>query len=323
MGTKLATSTDGSGKLAISRLVESAKAYARAAKAENTRKAYASDWARFAAWCKEHGAAAMPAAPVTVALYLTARAEEGRKVATIERELSSISQAHRAKGHPSPRESAEVRAVRQGIRRTHGVAPRQAGAITIADLRAMTGSLPGSAEKKARDGALLLLGFAAALRRSELVALNRGDLEFRADGLLVHLRRSKADQEGAGAKVPVPYGSNPSTCPIRALRAWLELAEIERGAVFRAINRHGQLGGRLGAQEVARVIKGAAETAGLDASILSGHSLRAGLATEAARQGKPERLIMKHGRWRGRAMVDRYIRDVNLLEDNAAVGIGL
>src|SRR5690606_28465008 len=131
------------------------------------------------------------------------------------------------------------------------------------------------------------------------------------------------DQEGAGRKVGIPYGSDPSTCPVRSLRAWLELAGINEGAAFRSVSRHGKVGARLSGRDVARTVKAAAEAAGIDPVRVSGHSLRAGLATSAAKAGKSERAIMAQTGHRSVNMVRRYIRDANLFTDNAAAGIGL
>ena len=138
-----------------------------------------------------------------------------------------------------------------------------------------------------------------------------------------------ASHDDATAQWPLPgshvtvHSSPPATYPVRALRAWLDAAQITEGPVFRAVTRHGHVGARLQARDVARIIKRAANTAGLDPSEYSGHSLRAGLATTAARAGKADRTIMRQGRWASRSMVDRYVREATLFEDNAAAGIGL
>ena len=154
----------------------------------------------------------------------------------------------------------------------------------------------------ARDRALILLGFAGAFRRSELVALDIEDCAFGKDGLTVTLRRSKTDQEGAGRKIGIPYGSNPETCPVRTIQAWIEQAGISAGPLFRSISRHGQVQpGRLSPIDVARVVKKLAERAGLDAAKYAGHSLRAGHATSAAIAGASERSIMNQTGHRQRA----------------------
>ena len=175
-----------------------------------------------------------------------------------------------------------------------------------------------------RDRALLLLGFAGALRRSELVGLDVADVTEGTDGLTVHLRRSKTDQEGAGRTVGIPYGSNPATCPVRAWRAWLEVSGVAEGAAFRPVDRHGHIGGtRLSAQAVALVLKRHAARAGIDPGEVAAHSLRAGLATSAAAAGVPERVIAEQTGHRGTAMLRRYIREGSLFRENAASAVGL
>jgi integrase len=175
-----------------------------------------------------------------------------------------------------------------------------------------------------RDRALLLLGFAGALRRSELVNLDVADVTQGSDGLTVRLRRSKTDQEGAGRTIGIPYGSNPLTCPVRAWRAWLEVSSITEGAAFRPVDRHGNISTtRLSAQAVAFVLKRLATRAGLDAGEVAGHSLRAGLATSAAAVGVPERVIAEQTGHKGTAMLRRYIREGSLFRENAASAVGL
>ncbi len=165
----------------------------------------------------------------------------------------------------------------------------------------------------ARDRALILLGFAGAFRRSELVGLDVEDCAFGKDGLTVTLRRSKTDQDGAGRKIGIPYGSNPETCPVRTIQAWIEQAGTIGRRLFRSINRHGQVqAGRLSGIDVARVVKKLAERAGLDPAKYAGHSLRAGHATSAAIAGASERSIMNQTGHRSVQMVRRYIRDGSL-----------
>jgi integrase len=177
-----------------------------------------------------------------------------------------------------------------------------------------------------RDRALILLGFAGAFRRSELVGLTVDDCAFGKDGLTVTLRRSKTDQAGAGRKIGIPYGSNPETCPVRTMQAWIEQAAlsavgpgVSTGPLFRSINRHGQVQpGGLSGIDVARVVKKLAQRAGLDAAKYAGHSLRAGHATSAAIAGASERSIMNQTGHRSVQMVRRYIRDGSLFRENSA-----
>jgi integrase len=305
----------------LARLGWQASQYAREARAQNTRRAYGSDWQAFEAFCSEQGLVSLPALPETVALYLTHLAEKGRKVSTIERALVSISQRHRFALQPSPRSSALVAETLRGIRRSIGVAQRGKAPVLAADLRRML-SIVADGLLGIRDRALLLLGFAGAFRRSELVSLDVGDLAFTQDGLEVTIRRSKTDQEGQGRKVGIPYGMTPETCPVRALRAYLEASGITEGAIFRAVSRHGKLASvRLSDRAVALVVKRYAHRVGLDPRQFAGHSLRAGLATSAAKAGKSERAIMAQTGHRSVEMVRRYIRDASLFSDNAAAGL--
>jgi integrase len=310
-------------------LLSRARTYASLSHAQGTRKGYRSDWARFEAWCASRGVSPLPAEPTTVAIYLTHRADEGRKVSTLQRSLAAISKAHKTAGHGSPAKSEPVRRVMRGIKRARGTAPLQKAALSVEELRRMCGALPETT-CGIRDRALLLVGFAGAFRRSELVGLNVEDVELVDDGLRVLLRRSKTDQDGEGRTVAIPFGSDRTTCPVRAFKRWLALSGITEGAVFRAVNRGGRIAtrresgdGRLSARDVARVVKRAGKAVGLDPSKLGGHSLRAGLATAAAKSGKSERAIMAQTGHRSPMMVRRYIRDANLFAENAAAGIGL
>src|ERR1039458_8718613 len=172
------------------------------------------------------------------------------------------------------------------------MAARRTPAALTADIRAMV-DVADNGTIGIRDRALILLGFAGAFRRSEVVGLDVEDCVFNKDGLTVALRRSKTDQDGVGRKVGIPYGSNPETCPVRTMQAWIEAAAISNGPVFRSINRHGHVkAGRLSGIDVARVVKKLVDRAGLDASKYAGHSLRAGHATSAAIAGASERSIM-------------------------------
>jgi integrase len=187
----------------------------------------------------------------------------------------------------------------------------------------MVNSLPDTVKGK-RDRALLLLGFAGAFRRSELVGLSVEDLQESRDGITVLLRRSKTDQEGEGRKVGIPYGQHPETCPVRALQAWREVAGISEGLLFRAVNKSGKVGGKgLSPIDVARAVKSAAAAAGLNPAFFSGHSLRAGLATAAAAAGVAERVIMATTGHKSERMLRRYIREGNIFRENAAAAVGL
>lgn len=257
-------------------------------------------------------------------LFLAGVAMSWLTVSTLTRRLSAISQAHTAHGHArfSLRDEL-LRSVWAGIQRVHGTASRGKAPVVTADLKAMVARLPDSLLGR-RDRALLLLGFAGAFRRSELVGLTAADVQFTADGATVTLRRSKTDQEGQGRRVGIPYGSHRETCPVRALQAWLTAAEITAGPIFRAINRHGQVqSGPLSDKAVALVVKRWARAAGLDPTQYAGHSLRAGLATAAAQAGVAERVIMAQTGHKSERMVRRYIRVGSLFRENAAAEVGL
>jgi integrase len=306
----------------MAEIASDARDYVAASRAENTTRVYRTGWAQFTAWCGEHGVTALPAGPETVACYVADLAKVA-KPATIDARLAAISAAHRAAGHDSPTKEEAVRLVRRGVRRTLGTAQRQVRPVTVPDLRTMVGGL-GTGPAGCRDRALLLLGFAGALRRSELVGLDEADLTESSDGLTVRLRRSKTDQEGAGRSVGIPYGSNPATCPVRAWRAWLELSGITEGPAFRSVDRHGRIGAtRLTGQAVALVLKRRAARVGLNPDEVAGHSLRAGLATSAAAAGVQERVIAVQTGHRGTAMLRRYIREGSLFRENAASAVGL
>jgi len=306
----------------LAEIAADARDYVAASRAENTIRVYRTGWAQFTAWCDEHRVIALPAGAETVVLYVADLAKAA-KPATIDSRLAAISAAHRAAGHDSPTKEEAVRLVRRGVRRTLGTAQRQVRPVTVPDLRTMLQGL-GTDPGGCRDRALLLLGFAGALRRSELVGLDVVDVTEGADGLTVRLRRSKTDQEGAGRTVGIPFGSNPATCPVRAWRAWLELSSITEGPAFRPVDRHGHIRtARLSGQAVALVLKRHAARAGLDPDEVAGHSLRAGLATSAAAAGVPERVIAEQTGHKGTAMLRRYIREGSLFRENAAGAVGL
>lgn len=308
---------------ALAATAAEAEAYHAQARAAATLKAYRTDWRAFEAWCTAHQLPSLPAAPETVALYITELARD-RKVATISRRLASIAQAHKQQGHDSPTRAAVVQNVLKGIRRAKGTAPTQKAAAEIAIIRAMVEQLDDSLQGL-RDRAILLVGFAGAYRRSELAALTLADVQFTNDGLVITLRRSKTDQEGEGYLKGIPYGSTPATCPVRALRVWLDASGITAGPLFRSVWKGGQrLRPRgLNDRAIAEVVKRAAAAAGYDPARFGGHSLRAGLATTAAAAGVDERTIMEQTGHKTTTMVRRYMRRGSLFRNNAAAKVGL
>lgn len=303
-------------------LVEKARSYVDQAKAPSTRRAYRGDWERFATWCAARHLAALPAAPETVVLYITDQADT-YKVATIERRLIAISAIHQAARHESPAHSIAVREVMKGIRRELGTAQAGKAPAIAGEVKAMVADLPKTCHG-IQERALLLVGFAGAFRRSELVALNADDVQLGRAGLTIHIRRSKTDQEGQGRQIGIPYGSHPETCPVRAVKAWMKAGGIVAGPLFRSINRADAVSAhRLSDKAVARAVKRGAERAGLDPSRYAGHSLRAGLATSAAAAGVEERVIAKQTGHKSMAVLRKYIRDGDLFRQNAAGAVGL
>lgn len=295
--------------------------YARRARAKETKRAYKAHWSAFVEWCEEEGVMSLPALPATVSAYAADLADTHRP-GSIQAALSAISQAHKLAHFDSPTLSPEVRIVMAGIRREKGTAQAGKRPLLTDDLRAIVRTLPKGL-KGTRDAALLLLTYAGAFRRSEVVSLNAADVEFSDDGLVVTLRRSKTDQEGQGRRVGIPYGSTPQTCPVRSLRRWLDAAGITDGPLFRSVNRHGHVSERLTPQSVALVVKSYAAMIGKDVDLFGAHSLRAGFATQAAKNGANERDIMTQTGHRSLLMVRRYIREGNLFRDNAAMRLGL
>lgn len=266
-------------------------------KSKATRDAYEADFEDFTHWCKKENLIPMPAASIDVARYLSDLAfpDDDRKpltVSTIQRRIASIGAAHKQRSYPNPCDNEGVREAMKGIRRHLGTKQRRKSGLSTAEIRAIVETIDGSELIGIRDRALLLLGFATALRRSELVALEVGDLERHPEGLVVWKRRSKTDQEGAGAAIEVAYGEHLITCPVRATRAWLDEAAIEDGPVFRSVDRHGNISEEaLSSKSVAGIVKKHAQRLGHDPDDFAGHSLRRGFSTEAARNGAPERVI--------------------------------
>lgn len=303
-------------------LAEQAQGYVESAKSEATLKAYRSDWKHFTSWCDQHSLDALPARPESVALYLASMAGV-KAAATIQRRLTSIAEAHRLQGLPTPTTDAVAREAWRGVRRVFGTASHGAAAITTSELRTIVGTLDDRLID-VRNRALLLLGFAGALRRSELVSIDVEHITETADGLVLRLQRSKTDQMGEGHELGLPYGSTLSTCPVRSYRGWIEASGISTGPLFRPVNRHGRLGqSRLSDRAVADVVKAAASRAGFDPRLFSAHSLRVGLITSAAAAGVPERDIMRHSRHASVQVMRQYVRTATVWQDNAAAAVGL
>ncbi len=299
-----------------------ARSYAERSLSAATRRGYARDLAAFTVWCQARAVSSLPADPQTLAAYLADLALTDRP-ATIGRKVAAIAVAHRDAGRESPTEHGMVKRTLAGIRREKGTAPHQKAALLVDDLRRMVAPLSASLLDR-RDRALILLGFAAALRRSELVALRFEDVRFEEEGLVLIVRRSKTNQEGRLETIAIAYGSEPTTCPVRAVRAWFAAAGIVAGPLFCGLTPQGGLRPTaLGDRMVAHVVKRRCKAVGIDPSEVAGHSLRRGFATAAARAKKPDRMIKRHGRWKSTAMLERYIEDGTRWDDNATIGLGL
>lgn len=320
-------------------LADRARGYAEAASSANTRRAYAADWKHFAAWCRHHGLDAHTPDPQVVGLYISDCATGGgnRKpnaVSTIERRLSALAWAFAQRGRPLDRRDAHIATVMAGIRNQHAAPPRQKEAILPEDIFAMLDQLDRGSLRGLRDRAMLLVGFAGGLRRSEIVGLDlgrdqtddgRGWIEILDKGLLVTLRGKTGWRE-----VEIGRGSRDETCPVVALQRWLKLAQVFQGPVFRRVTRQGGAvaAERLNPQEVARLVKRTAQAAGIRADLteaeraqkFAGHSLRAGLASSAEVE---ERHVQKHLGHASAEMTRRYQRRRDRFRVNLTKAAGL
>ncbi len=309
-----------SGELALpslQRLDEAAASLAAASRSAGTQRVYAGAWRDFTGFCHEHGLAPLPATPLTVIRYLTHLAELGRSVATIDLRIAAIALAHRMAGHDSPTVREDVRQVLAGIRNTRGRAPAKKKALTADLLVGVLRKIRGRELAETRDRAMILLCFGAALRRSELVALDVDDIERHRRGLLVRLRRSKTDQEGRGQTVAVPDGKLKVPA---ALDAWLKASGLTDGALFRGCDRGRLSAERLSASQFARILKARCAAAGLDPSLIGGHSPRRGFATTAGDLGADLRLTARQMRHAKLETTLGYIEDGELFRHHAGDG---
>jgi integrase len=303
-------------------------------KAEETKRAYRSDFRQFVEWCGRMGLDPLPATTSTIGLYITDLAKGGAKVSTINRKLASISYWHKDKGLPSPcsmkvdRQLAEVYA---GIRRDLGTKQEGKEAISIKLIRRMVETVEGTLTAS-RDRALILIGFAGGLRRSELAGIEFEHLFWHSRGITVTIPRSKTDQEGEGREVEIARGSQPEntplsecTCPVRALEQWLRQANIKSGPVFRKVERGENIQkAGLNPASVAFILKRALTRAGVrDIKRFGAHSLRAGFATTAFDNGVPEFKIRQQTGHKTTRMLEKYIRSAQKARQEAASSLGL
>jgi integrase len=292
-------------------LSETAAAYARQALAPTTRRAYRSHLRAWENWCRARDLPALPAAPALVANHLAELAGQ-RSHSTLAGRLAAIIRAHRLLGLGFDAADAGLRETVWGIVRTHGRAPRrQAAPLRPADILGIAAAC-GEDARGLRDRALLLVGFAGAFRRSELVRIRCEDLAFGDEGMAIRLPRSKEDQQGAGAHVHIAANGSGRSCPVRALRRWLTAASITTGFVFRRLDRKAMLGtAPLTPESVRLILRARAGAAGLPEAVLatlSPHSLRAGCITTLAEARVHERDIMAHSRHASQRVMRGYIR---------------
>ncbi len=304
---------------AVEAALAAARAYARDALAPETKRAYAADWQHFLAWCQEAGCRPPPAEPAAVAAYRASLAGLYSRAA-LERRLAAIGHAHRLRDHEWSAGHPAIRATLRGIHRTHRRRGRRAAALTSAELKRLVAACGGDLAGR-RDRALLLLGFAGALRRSELVAVDREHVRFTEAGIRLLLPSSKTDQEGKGTELGIARGRRRETCPVRALEDWLDASACRFGPVFRKVDRWGSVEHRrLGGDAVRDILLRRAREAKLTVhggERLSPHGLRAGFVTEAYLAGARDEQVMEHTRHRDLKTMRGYVRRARLVADSA------
>ena len=316
-------------------LTDEEAGYVEAARAANTLRGYRSDWAEFTGWCGAHGLD--PPAPGTVTGYLTELARAGAKVGTMSRRLSAIRFAARLRNQVDPTANARVVAVWEGIRRTHGAPPEQAATLMPPELFDVLAACPQVKRYKTRgrasepdlaglrDTALLLVGFVAALRRSELADLQVDEVAEHTNGAVLTLPRSKTNQTGEQTELVVlPRAGHPARCPVTTLQAWLAAAGITGGPVFRPVSTGNRALPRpLHPESINTLVQAAVARAGIDPAPYSAHSLRAGFVTYAHLRGASDRAIAHQTRHRSLATLGGYVRIHTAWADNAATQLGL
>ena len=289
--------------------------------ADNTKEAYAGDWKRFTKWCLEYNCSPLPADVPTLVGFVTYLTELGRKTATIRRHIASITKAHKLAGLPSPSTEERFKVFMEGVTRVEGVRQHQAPAFTLDHFKRVIQAIDTSRPAGLRDRALLLLGFSGAFRREELANVNLEHLQFGEDGLLVDLPRSKTNQKGEGEEKAVFYSADRRTCPVRAVKEWLELLQAHghsTGPLFVSFRRGQRLSTRrLNTDSLNLLVQhylGRKFTA---------HSLRASFVTIAKLKGVDDSKIMNQTKHKTTAMIRRYTRIDNVRQHNAAQEIGL
>jgi site-specific recombinase XerD len=290
-------------------------------KANNTIRAYSSDFKDFSAFCAKNSLRSFPTDSKIVALYLTYLSSKGAKISTLRRRLVSIGVIHKLKGHYFDTKHPIIIENLMGIKRKIGSFQQGKKPILINQLKSIINVIDNEKTKeikKIRDKTLILVGFGGGFRRSELVSINYNDVEMVPEGVKIVIRRSKTDQFGEGMLKGLPYFTNQNYCPVLHLKKWLELSNIKTGPIFRRFSKSFKLSeNRLTDQSVALLLKYYLDIAGIEKKNYSGHSLRSGFATVSAESGADERSIMAMTGHKTTQMVRRYIKEANLFKNNA------
>ena len=293
----------------------------KSSKANNTIRAYKSDFHDFGLFCVKNGFKSLPTNPKTLSLYLTYLATKDNKISTIKRRIVSIGVVHKMKGHYLDTKHPAIVENLLGIKRRKGVKQKGKKPLLINDLKQLINVIDeenSSEIKIARDRTIILLGFGGGFRRNELVSLDYEDLDFVNEGIKINIKKSKTDQFGEGSIKALPYFYNPRYCPLKSIQNWIKISKINQGAIFRKFHKGIKLSNiRLSDQSVALLIKYYLNLAGIDNKNYSGHSLRSGFATSAAEAGAEERSIMAMTGHKSTEMVRRYIKEANLFKNNA------
>ena len=289
-------------------------------KANNTLRAYKSDFKDFGAFCAKHGFNSMPSEPKIVSLYLTHLSAKS-KISTLRRRLVSIGMVHKLKGHYLDTKHPVIIENLMGIKRKKGSIQTGKKPILINHLKQIINVIDEQKIQKImklRNKALILVGFSGGFRRTELVSIDHEDLDFVAEGVKITLKRSKTDQFGEGQVKGLPYFANEKFCPVTILKNWINFSKIKTGPIFRRFAKGSILTShRLSDQSVVLIIKECLKFAGIENKNFSGHSLRSGFATVAAESGADERSIMAMTGHKTTQMVRRYIREANIFKNNA------
>jgi len=293
----------------------------QSSKANNTLRAYKSDFNDFGLFCAQNGFKSLPSEPKIVSLYLTHLSTRDIKMSTLKRRLVSIGVIHKLKGHYLDTKHPIIIENIMGIKRRKGSIQKGKKPLLINSLKMIINAIDEYNKLdivKLRDRSIILMGFSGGFRRSEIVSLNYDDLDFVPEGLKINLKRSKTDQFGEGSVKGLPYFDNTKYCPVLSLKNWIQVSNINSGPLFRRFSKSSKLlEKRLSDQTIALLIKKYLKLAGIENKNFSGHSLRSGFATSAAESGAEERSIMAMTGHKSTEMVRRYIKDANLFKNNA------